>query len=299
MSSVKSWIIAARLRTLPLAFSGILVGTSLAANEVQLDYAIAGLTLLTAIFLQVLSNFANDYGDAVSGVDSPDRKGPDRMVHSGSISKRSMKNALVITSILTLASGLLLLTIAFPSRWAELIIFLFLGMLAIAAAIKYTVGKNPYGYVGFGDLFVFLFFGWVSVVGTYYLQTKSLDWLILLPASTIGLFAVAVLNVNNIRDIESDKKSGKNSIPVRIGKQKAVVYHGVLLFFGLALSVVFVLQNLNSWLSLLFVLVGGLLILNFRAVNSKPSSELDPFLKQMALSTLLFSVLFAIGQYMG
>lgn len=298
MANIKSWIIAARLRTLPLAFSGILVGTALAFSSGTVNYLIAGLTLLTAILLQILSNLANDYGDAVSGVDSEERDGPKRMVQSGAITKESMRNGLIITSILTFLSGLTLLYIAFPANWEYVLVFLTIGLVAIAAAIKYTMGKNPYGYAGFGDLFVFLFFGIVAVLGTYFLQAQSIDWLVLLPASSIGLFAVGVLNVNNIRDIESDKLSGKFSIPVRIGKEKAITYHSWLLNGAMVLTSIFVLLTYDSWWDLLFILVNPLLFKNIQAVKMKPATELDPYLKQMALSTLLFSILFALGQLM-
>lgn len=295
MASVKSWIIAARLRTLPLAFASILVGSAMALYSDTFDYAIAALTLLTALSLQVLSNFANDYGDAVSGVDSSDRKGPDRMVQSGAISKDAMRNALIISSLLTLISGVFLLYLAFPNDWSTALIFLGIGIVAIAAAIKYTVGKNPYGYAGFGDAFVFLFFGIVAVVGTYYLQTKSLNWQVFLPASSLGLFAVGVLNINNIRDIESDKEAGKYSIPVRIGKKNAVIYHAIILQLGMALTIFYSILNFSTWWNFVFVFSNALLVLNIKAVSGKPSAELDPHLKQMALSTLLFSVLFTVG----
>lgn len=295
MASVKSWIVAARLRTLPLAFASILVGSAMAMKSETFDYAVAFLTLLTAILLQILSNFANDYGDAVSGVDSSERTGPDRMVQSGAITKEAMRNALIMSSLITLISGISLLYLAFPNDWELTLIFFAIGLVAIAAAIKYTVGQNPYGYAGFGDAFVFLFFGIVAVAGTYFLQTKSLDWHVLLPASSLGLFAVGVLNVNNIRDIESDREAGKFSIPVRIGKRNAVIYHGIILELGMVLTIVYSVINFNTWWNFIFVLSNALLILNIKAVGSKPSSQLDPFLKQMALSTLLFSILFTVG----
>lgn len=296
---VRPWIIAARLRTLPLAFSSILVGTVLAWNYAILDFGIAGLTLLTAILLQVLSNFANDYGDAVSGVDSDSRKGPDRMVQSGAISKSAMRGALVLFSSLTLLSGIGLLFLAFPNNWEMMLLFFGIGIVAIGAAIKYTVGKNPYGYAGFGDAFVFVFFGLVAVAGTYFLQTKNLNWMILLPATTLGLFAVGVLNVNNIRDIETDKAAGKHSIPVRIGKEKAGLYHSMLISIGFLASIVFVLLDYGHAFQLAFILMGPLFLKNIRAVKAKSGKELDPFLKQMAIAILIFSVVFSVGQFFG
>ena len=192
-----------------------------------------------------------------------------------------------------------MLFLAFPDDWKTALVFLCLGLVGIAAAIKYTVGKNPYGYAGFGDVFVFVFFGLVLVFGTFYLQTISLDFAVLLPASSIGLLSVGVLNVNNIRDIESDKLAGKNSIPVRIGRKNAVRYHVFLLISAVFASTLYVLLSYQSsldFIQLLFLLSCVFLVKNLHAVSSLGSEELDPFLKQMAISTLLFSVFFAIGQ---
>ena len=292
---MKSWIQAFRLRTLPLAFSGWLVGISLTANAATLNYTVAGLTLLTAVFLQILSNLANDYGDATSGVDEK-RTGETRMVSSGQISSHAMKKAMIVFSLLSLASGSWLLYLAFPNDFIKAIIFLLIGLIGIVAAIKYTVGKNPYGYAGFGDVFVFVFFGLVLVFGTYYLQVQRLDWLVFLPAASLGLFSVGVLNVNNIRDIESDKAAGKNSIPVRIGRVAAVRYHSVILVFGLLLSALYVYLTFSTLWGFLFLMVGFLFQKNIRAVSTLPSAKLDPYLKQMAISTLLFAILFSVGQ---
>ncbi|MEP1033401.1 1,4-dihydroxy-2-naphthoate octaprenyltransferase [Ekhidna sp.] len=292
---MKSWIKAFRLRTLPLAISGWLVGTSIAANAIGLNYITAGLTLLTAILLQILSNLANDYGDASSGVDK-ERKGEERMVSSGQITPQAMKKAMIIFGLLALVSGSILLAIAFPEDWVSALIFLSTGIIGIIAAIKYTVGKNPYGYVGFGDIFVFAFFGIVLVFGTYYLQTQELRWLVMLPAASLGLFSVGVLNVNNIRDIETDKAAGKNSIPVRLGRKNAVVYHIILLAGGMASSVTFVILNFQSYGPLIFLFISILFFKNIKAVHSKPLDELDPYLKQMAISVFLFALLFSIGQ---
>ena len=292
---VKSWIKAFRLRTLPLAISGWLVGMSLAGNHCDLDFLVASLTLLTAILLQILSNLANDYGDASSGVDSH-RVGEARMVSSGKITARAMRKAMVLFSVLSLLSGSTLLYMAFPDDWKSACIFLALGLIGIVAALKYTVGKNPYGYSGFGDVFVFLFFGIVLVFGTYYLQVQKLNLWILLPASSLGLFSVGVLNVNNIRDIESDKASGKHSIPVRIGKKWAIRYHQFLLIAGMVASLIYVFLNYESWLNFLFLAVSILLLKNSQAVSNVSADKLDPYLKQMAISTLIFSILFSLGQ---
>ncbi|MEM0939509.1 MAG: 1,4-dihydroxy-2-naphthoate polyprenyltransferase [Bacteroidota bacterium] len=295
MGDTKSWISAFRLRTLPLAFSGWLVGTTLAYTSIEINWYVAGLTLLTAFLLQILSNLANDYGDAVSGVDSEKRKGPNRMVQSGKITKKAMGKAILLFSFLSFSFGSLLLSLSFKDDFISVFVFLILGLLAIGAAIKYTVGINPYGYAGFGDLYVFLFFGMILVFGTYYLQVQSFDWAVLLPAASIGLLSVGVLNVNNIRDIESDKTSGKNSIPVRIGRKKAVVYHTFLLQAGIATAIVFSFLEFASWWQFIFIPINLFFFKNIQSVAKKPLYELDPFLKQMAISTLLFSILFSLG----
>ncbi|WP_258103613.1 1,4-dihydroxy-2-naphthoate polyprenyltransferase [Marinoscillum sp. MHG1-6] len=292
-SKTKAWIQAFRLRTLPLAFSSILLGAFLASASDYFNGVILGLSLLTTLFLQVLSNLANDYGDARSGVDGDEREGPSRTVQTGLISQAEMKSALFICAGLALISGVALIIYSLPDQWGYTLTFLVMGFGAIAAAIKYTVGKNPYGYAGFGDLFVLIFFGYVGVLGTYFLYAQSISMDLLLPATTCGLFSVAVLNVNNIRDIESDRKTGKYSIPVRLGRSKAVVYHWFLLLSGLLTSVVYGVLHEFQWSGWLFLLVTPLVFINARAVYTKKTSqELDPFLKQMALTTLLYVVLF-------
>ncbi len=295
MATIKSWINAFRLRTLPLAISGWLVGTSIATWYVKLNLWVAGLSLITACLLQILSNLANDYGDAVSGVDSVKRNGPNRMVQSGAISKKTMTWATIMTALLCFISGCFLLYQAFENNFFPAFIFLIIGLTGIAAAIKYTVGKNPYGYAGFGDVFVFFFFGLVLVFGAFFLQVQVIEWRVLLPAASIGLFSVGVLNVNNIRDMASDKLSGKNSVPVRLGKKKATIYHMILLFLGFIFSVIFVLTDFRGWSQFLFLPIFFLLRKNIKAIQIKPAMELDPFLKQLAISTLLFSFLFSIG----
>ncbi|KXX68987.1 1,4-dihydroxy-2-naphthoate polyprenyltransferase [Flammeovirga sp. SJP92] len=295
---MKAWIQAFRLRTLPLALSSIILGSLLAYKQLEeyFSYEVVGLCVLTTIFLQILSNLANDYGDSVHGADHEEREGPSRAVQSGAISLGAMKTAMIIFSMLSLASGLYLLYVSLTS-WTEFFYFLGLGVLSIIAAITYTAGKKPYGYAGLGDLSVYIFFGLVGVIGSYYLQVKELDLLLLLPASACGLLAVAVLNVNNIRDIESDIKAGKKSVPVRIGRKWAVLYHWTLLFAAMGLGLLYVSYHFESPLQWLFVLTFPLLRKNGMAVTRlEQPSELDPYLKQMALSSLLFSLTFGIGQ---
>jgi 1,4-dihydroxy-2-naphthoate octaprenyltransferase len=293
--NTKSWLHAFRLRTLPLSLSCIGMAGFLAASIEKFNLVVFLLCSLTTIFLQVLSNLANDYGDSIHGADHAERKGPVRAVQSGSISLAKMRNAVIVFSLLSLVSGIILLWISFGTNWRAIFFFFGLGLLSILAAIGYTVGKKPYGYIGLGDISVLIFFGLVGVMGSYYLFTHSITRLEIFPALSCGLFSIAVLNVNNIRDIDSDRMAGKYSIPVRIGKKKASFYHWILLSGGLLSAVIYTLINFRSPWQFLFLLAAPLLIKNGMAVHQKPSSELDPFLKQMAFSTLLFVLLFGIG----
>jgi len=293
---VTTWLSAFRLRTLPLALASIAMGTFLAAAIDQMQWKIFLLSALTTIFLQILSNLANDYGDSIHGADSDDRKGPQRAVQSGKISLQAMYRAMVIFVILSLISGIWLLYEAIDS-WETFGLFFGIGILAIIASITYTSGSSPYGYKGLGDISVLIFFGWVAVLGTYYLHTKTIDWSIILPATSCGLFATAVLNVNNIRDIHSDKKAGKITLPVRMGKTNAIKYHWFLLIGGILCALTYVAFDFKNMWQLLFLIVLPLLFINAKAVAQKSDpSELDPYLKQMAMTTLLFVITFGIGQ---
>lgn len=289
------WIKAFRLRTLPLALSCIGMGGFLAAAQGAFQWDIFFLCILTTVFLQILSNLANDYGDSIHGADSADRKGPTRTVQSGKITAAAMRAAVIVFVFLCLLSGTALLVVAFGWNWNAILFFFGLGILCILAAIAYTVGKKPYGYAGLGDLSVLIFFGLVGVMGSYYLFTKIVTPLEILPALSCGLFSMAVLNINNIRDIESDKKAGKFSIPVRIGRQKAIIYHWVLLTTGIFSALLYTAVNFNSEWQFLFLLTIPLFLVNGKAISNKPAQELDPFLKQMALSTLAFVILFGLG----
>jgi 1,4-dihydroxy-2-naphthoate polyprenyltransferase len=278
-----------------LALSSIGMGGFLAASKDLFDLPIFLFCCLTTLFLQILSNLANDYGDSVHGADHIERKGPKRMVQSGQISLSQMKTSLYFFTALALFSGLTLLYLAFGFS-SGFIAFLLLGLLSIAAAITYTAGFKPYGYAGLGDVAVAVFFGPVGVLGTYFLQTKSFSPDLILPAVSVGLFATGVLNVNNIRDISSDKFAGKMSIPVRIGREKAVAYHWALLLIGMTAAVVYVILNFNSPYQLIFLSVSPLLVKNAKAVTlNKTAESLDPYLKQMAITTLLFVITFGLG----
>lgn len=296
-SSTTVWIQAMRLRTLPLALSSIAMGSFIAASENQFDIFVFALSAITTILLQILSNLANDYGDSIHGADSDEREGPQRSVQSGEISRSGMRLGIIITAFLALVSGISLLVYAFDEIANGFIIFLFLGVASILAALGYTLGKNPYGYRGFGDVFVMIFFGLIGVFGTYFLYTGSFNKFILLPALSSGFMATAVLNINNIRDMESDFKAGKMSIPVRIGREKAVIYHWLLLTGTVISALAYVLLQFQNPYQLIFLLTLPLFIVNGKAIANKTNpKELDPYLKKMALTSLIFTVIFGLGQ---
>ncbi|MBP9657510.1 MAG: 1,4-dihydroxy-2-naphthoate polyprenyltransferase [Candidatus Promineofilum sp.] len=297
---VTVWIHAMRPRTLPLAMACIIMGTCLAAAEGSFSWIIALLCILTAILLQILSNLANDYGDSLHGADHVERRGPKRAVQSGLVTLEAMRRAIVINVILVIFSGLALLWFAFGVKaFSSTLIFIVLGAAAIGAAIAYTAGKLPYGYVGLGDLFVLLFFGWVGVIGSFFVQTVHFSWLILLPATACGLLAVAVLNVNNIRDLDSDRLAGKRSVPVRLGLERARIYHWLLIIDAIIFAMVYVVIDYTSIWEFLFLLAVPLLIRNGLVISRTDDlPSLNPWLKQMSLASLAFVTLFGLGQIM-
>jgi len=294
----QAWLAAMRPRTLPLAVASSIMGGFLAEQNEVFSWSVTLLCVITAVFLQILSNLANDYGDSVHGADHVDRAGPKRAVQTGLITASEMKRAMGIFAVFSAVSGLTLVIVALGlSALPYVMLFVLLGGAAIWAAISYTAGSNPYGYAGLGDIFVFIFFGWVGTMGTYFLQALSWNWLVLLPATSVGLLSVAVLNVNNIRDIDSDRQAGKNSIPVRIGPHKARIYHWVLLSVAVACAFVYVGLTYASPWQFLFVLSLPLLVKNGTAVwKTYDPLKLNPMLKQLSLSTLVFVFTFGIGQ---
>jgi len=297
MNQLSVWIQAFRLRTLPLALSSGIVGSSLAYADGKFGWPVFLLTLTTTLFLQVLSNLANDYGDSVHGTDNADRLGPERTVQSGKITKQKMKTMIWVFSVLSFLSGSLLIFVGLKGAdYILVILFFVLGIAAIIAALKYTIGKNPYGYSGLGDLFVFIFFGLLGVCGTYFLFTKQFYYSLLLPATAIGLLSAGVLNVNNMRDIVNDKASGKITLVVRLGAEKAKIYHVFLLVFALSAALLYTVLNWRSGIQLLFLLSVIPLAYHFYqvVVNHVPG-RLNKQLKILALTTFFFSVTFSLG----
>lgn len=300
MSKIAVWISAARLRTLPLSIAGIIVGSAAAINIDRFSISIFVLALLTTLGLQILSNFANDYGDGVKGTDNEDRVGPARAMQSGLLTAKELKKGILTTAVLTLLIACLLIYIAFNGQhFAISLLFFFLGIASIAAAIKYTVGKSAYGYRAMGDLFVFLFFGLLSVVGGYYLYSYSIGEFIFLPAVSIGLLSTAVLNINNMRDQESDRKVNKNTLAVVLGSEKVKIYHSslILIAFLSALSYILIHWEATRALGLLPLLAFVPLFKNIQVVwKNRIPAALDSELKKIALSTFVYSLLFFLVQ---
>lgn len=294
VNRTRAWLESLRPRTLPLAVSSIVVGCALAYQADLFNPLVALLALITASLLQILSNLANDYGDAIKGSDQPGRLGPLRGMQKGIISPRQMKRALYFCVALTCGCGLGLLLLASKS-WMDFAGFLLLGLLSVIAAITYTVGTRPYGYMGLGDISVLLFFGWLSVLGCWYLQAHNLRPDLLFPATACGLLATAVLNINNLRDINSDRENGKNTLAVRLGPTLARRYHVVLMFGALLCFAVFNLISLHSLWGWLFILALPVMVRQGYYVlhQMEPAAMrtmLEPTVKVALLSNFLFSL---------
>jgi len=298
-SAFSIWFTTARPRTLPLALASIIIGSALAYWAGKFDLITTLLAFITTILLQVLSNFANDYGDHVKGSDTAERIGPLRAIQHGAITGEQLKQAVILLSILSFLSGALLTVYAYESI-QDLVVFLALGAISIVAAITYTVGKKAYGYLGLGDLFVLIFFGFVAVIGVFYLQAHEIKPQIFLPALGCGLLSVAVLNINNLRDIEQDRKAGKNTLIVRIGSVNGRKYHVALLVVAMLSYLVFTLTELHHWYNYLFLLATPLLAKHALFVyRHQNPAELRPILGQMAGLALITNLLFSLSIVLG
>ena len=295
-SKLKVWLQATRLRTLPLSLSGIIVGNGLAFSNVNFSWMIFILSLLTTISFQVLSNFANDYGDGVKGTDNDSRIGPPRVLQQGLLTRKELKQGIQVCVFISLILAASLIFLAFGiSNQLYSLIFIGLALGAVIAAIKYTMGSNAYGYRALGDLFVLTFFGGVSVLGSLFLQTKLFTVELILPAISIGLLSVGVLNLNNMRDIKTDKESNKITMAVLLGARFAKAYHLFLLLGAVLTAVLYVKTNLEP--SYLFMIAVLPMMIHLRRVLGYDNpKEFDPELKRLALCTFLFSILFSIGQ---
>lgn len=297
MSKLKPWLSAFRLRTLPLSLSGIIIGASLAYSKGVFNSLIFTLAILTTVSFQILSNLANDYGDGVKGTDGENRIGPKRAIQSGEISHKAMFNAIKINVLICILLSLLLIFYAFGSKHLlYTIIFFALAGLSIYAAIRYTMGDSAYGYKGLGDVFVFIFFGLVSVLGSYFLYVKQVDFFAVLPAVALGMLSMGVLNLNNMRDRESDIEAKKITLAVRLGESKSKSYHFVLILGAMFIGLVFGILYFKSAYNLLFLLSYIPLTKHLTVVyKTKNPRDFDPQLKVLSLSTFLFAILLGIG----
>lgn len=294
MSKIKVWVSAARLRTLPLSISGIVTGAAAAMHVGQFSNTIFFLALATTLGFQILSNFANDYGDGVKGTDNNDRVGPARALQSGLLTAKELKRGMIVTAVITLLLASMLIFAAFGSKNMFLsVLFFNLGIAAVIAAVKYTVGESAYGYKALGDVFVFLFFGLVGVIGSYFLFTQQLNNYIVLPAVTIGLLSAAVLNLNNMRDRLEDAKVNKNTLAVVLGVPKVKQYHAFLIGSAFFVALFYFYATESTALQYLPLVAFIPLFINILKVyKNEVPKDLDPELKKVALSTFLFSVLF-------
>jgi 1,4-dihydroxy-2-naphthoate polyprenyltransferase len=294
IKSIKPWIVSFRLRTLPLSVSCIIIGSFLAEYSGKFNVVVFVLAVVTTLFLQILSNISNEYGDMVIGTDSDERIGPARSIQRGEITLPQMKRMIIILSVIASVTGSSL--VIYATRSYLTFLFLIIGISAITAAIKYTVGKNPYGYKAFGDLFVFIFFGPVGVVGTFFLHTGFLRYDIILPSITAGLLSVAVLNLNNMRDIENDLKHGKMTIASVLGKKYSRIYHLIIIVLSIASSIIFSGINNFSPVKFIYVIAFIPLVTDIRVIfKHKNSAELDPELKRVAVSNFLHSLMLGIA----
>ena len=298
-STFAIWFSTARPKTLPLALASIIIGSALAYWAGRFDLITTLLAFITTILLQVLSNFANDYGDHVKGSDTAERIGPLRAIQHGAITGEQLKMAVIVLSALSFISGSALSFYAYEEI-EDLLVFLGLGVISIVAAITYTVGKKAYGYLGLGDLFVLIFFGFVAIIGVFYLQAHSLPAMIFIPAFGCGLLSVAVLNINNLRDINQDRKAGKNTLIVRIGSKNGRIYHAILLVLAVVSYLIFAILNFEHWYNYLFLLAVPLLVKHGLFVyRHQDPIELRPILGQMAGLALITNLLFSLGIFLG
>lgn len=297
MKKIKPWLSAMRLRTLPLSVSGIILGTCFAYYNGHFNPWVLGLAILTTVSLQVLSNLANDYGDGVKGTDNEERVGPQRAIQSGEITPEEMLDAIKKNILVVIISTLALIWAAFgPSNFLFLLLFVFLGGLSVYAALNYTMGDSPYGYRALGDIFVFVFFGLVSTIGSYLLYMHVVDHVVILPAIALGMFSVGVLNLNNMRDVKSDENAGKITLAVKLGLKRAKNYHFVLIIGAMIITVIFSILYYVEPYNFMYLLAFIPFVLHLKKIKAaKSPNDFDSQLKVLALSTFLYSLLLGIG----
>ena len=294
--TLKACIKSMRLRTLPLSLAGVIFGVMLAADKTDVSPWTAALIFLTTVCLQILSNLSNEFGDTLSGTDSADRQGPKYALGSGDMTIGDIKKLILMFIGLCVISGLAMIQVSFGSLFkTESICLEALGAAAIVGAMKYTLGKNPYGYRGLGDVFVFIFFGLVSVLGGYYVAARELPPLImLLPASAIGCFSVGVLNVNNIRDMKTDAVN-RVTVAIKLGMKGARIYQTILVTLGWALILVFCAVYDFAPGHYIFIITLPLYIKHLQGVWTRSERALDPMLPMLVISTFFLSILAGAG----
>jgi 1,4-dihydroxy-2-naphthoate octaprenyltransferase len=295
MNKFRAAIASMRLRTLPLSTGGVILGILLATADFKVDVWVAVLIVLTTVCLQILSNLSNELGDVLHGTDTEDRQGPQYGLNGGVLTIGEMKVLIGFFVALCIISGTAMTLLSFGTLWdITPILVLLLGAAAIMGAMKYTLGRNPYGYRGLGDVYVFLFFGLVAVLGSYFVATHTLFWRLLLPAAAIGCFSVGVLNVNNIRDMETDAVN-RRTVAIRLGERKAKIYQTALIVLGWLLMLAYCQLRIFSWWHYLFVITLPLFILHLRGVWKRKGKHLDPMLPLLVMSTFLFCLLAGVG----
>ena len=295
MNKFRAAIASMRLRTLPLSTGGVLLGILLATADFRVNVWVAVLIILTTVCLQILSNLSNELGDVLHGTDTADRKGPQYGLNSGVLTIREMKWLIGLFVVLCIVSGTAMTLLSFGTLWdMTSILVLLMGAAAIMGAMKYTLGRNPYGYRGLGDVYVFLFFGLVAVLGGYFVACHTLFWRLLLPAAAVGCFSVGVLNVNNIRDMETDA-ANRVTMAIRLGEKRAKIYQTILIVLGWILMLTYCQLRMFSWWHYLFVITLPLYILHLRGVWKRTGKALDPMLPLLVISTFLFCLFAGLG----
>ena len=286
-----------RLRTLPLSVSGIILGTCFAYYNGHFSWWVLVLAILTTMSLQILSNLANDYGDGVKGTDNNERVGPERAIQSGAITPERMLEAIKFNIVIVIILTFSLIWAAFgPNEFLLLLLFVTLGGMSVYEALNYTMGDSPYGYKALGDVFVFIFFGLISTLGSYLLYTKTIDHLTFLPGIALGFLSVGVLNLNNMRDIQSDENSGKITLAVKLGLKKAKTYHNLLIVGAMLLTIIFSVLYYVVPYNFLYLISFIPFIVHLKKINNaRDPKDFDSQLKVLALSTFLFSLLLGIG----
>ena len=295
MNKIRAAVASMRLRTLPLSTGGVILGILLATADFKVNLWVAVLIVLTTVCLQILSNLSNELGDVLHGTDTEDRVGPQYGLNGGVLTIGEMKVLIGIFVALCIVSGTAMTLLSFGTLWdLTPILVLLMGAGAIMGAMKYTLGRNPYGYRGLGDFYVFVFFGLVAVLGAYFVASHTLFWRLLLPGAAVGCFSVGVLNVNNIRDMETDA-ANRVTVAIRLGERKAKIYQTVLIVLGWILMLTYCQLRMFSWWHYLFVLTLPLFILHLRGVRKRTGKHLDPMLPLLVMSTFLFCLLAGIG----